>query len=420
MPHSLDGAAADVIGLAITLALTFVLGLEREESGVREHGSVIAGVRTIPIIGLLGHGLALLSAVSLLPLAVGFAVVGAFLVVAYQAKLQQNRSGVTTEFSALLAYLVGAMVAMGRTSAAAALTVAAVLLLTGKQPLRQFAAALPAREITTFVTFLLLAGVILPVLPNEPFTRFHINPFQAWLVVVAVSGISYASYLLQKFTRADQSLLLTALLGGLYSSTATTVAIARQSVNDPTATRTAGGIILATGTMYLRILILVWTFSSEFGRRMAPALLGLALLGSAAGIAMILGRRAAPAAVPPPEGAAPHPLEIGAAVLFAALYIGLAIGTQLTAEYLGDAGLIALAVLVGLTDIVPFILGLVGNLGGSVSPEVAVAAIMVSIASNNVVKGVYALLLGNRRAGLLALAGLTLLALLTIAAGVVV
>jgi uncharacterized membrane protein (DUF4010 family) len=416
MPNGFDGAAAgDVVGIAVTLALTFVLGLEREESAAGQHLPIVAGVRTVPIVGLLGHVLVLIAAGSFLPFVVGFAVIGGFLIAEYHFKMQHQRVGVTTELTALVAYCVGALVASGRMGVASTVTVATVLLLTGKQPLRAFAAALPRYEITTFVTFLLLAAVILPVLPNQPFTRFNLNPFQAWLVVVAVSGISYASYLLQKVSRSEDSLLLTALLGGLYSSTATTVAIARQSEHaDPQCA--AGGIILASGTMYVRILVLVWIFSADFGRRMAPALLGLAAIGSGLGMAMILVRRGHAGAAPPtPE--VQHPLEIRAAVAFAALYLGLGVGTQLTAEHLGSAGLLVLAGLVGLTDIVPFILGLVGNLGSSVTPDVAVAAIMISIASNNLVKGAYAFALANRRTGALALAGLIGLAILTAAAG---
>jgi uncharacterized membrane protein (DUF4010 family) len=416
MPDQLH-EAGDIFGIAITLALTFVLGLEREESGAREHGVVVAGVRTIPIIGLLGHGLALLSPENSIQVVPGFAVVGAFLVVGYWFKCERERFGITSEATALIGYVVGAMVAYRHTSEAAALTVATVLLLTGKQPLRQFAARLPAQEITTFVTFLLLAGVILPVLPNQELTRFHFNPFQIWLVVVAVSGISYASYLLQKVTRSEESLLLTALLGGLYSSTATTIALARRSVNDPDVRSYAGGMILASGTMYVRILILVWTFSSELGRRLAPEMVGLALAGSGAGTALILLHTHPKTRKRPIDEEAQHPLAIGTAVVFAALFLGLTVATQLTAQYLGNSGLMVLALVVGLTDIVPFILGLAASVGASVTPEVAIAAIMISIASNNVVKGLYAIALGDRRAGALALAGLTGLAVLTVLAG---
>jgi len=416
MPELNGVGAADVFGIAITVALTFVLGLEREEAATHSRGSLIAGVRTIPIIGLFGHALGLLSAGSMLPVAIGAGVVGAFLVVGYWHDLQEEHVGLTSKFTALVGYMVGALVAYGRPSAAAALTVATVLLLTEKQPLRRLAARMPAYEIATFVTFLLLAGVILPILPNQELTRFALNPFKIWLMVVAVSGISYASYLLQKVTRSDQSLLLTGLLGGLYSSTATTVAVARRPQRPGDALTYAGAIVLATGSMYIRILIVVWAFAGDLAARLAPALIALALVGSAAGVAMILvpgprtGRRSGEAET------SEHPLEVSAALLFAALFVGLTVATELTAEQLGHTGLMVLAVLVGITDILPFILSLAGRVGENIPFEVAATAVMVSIASNNVVKGVYAVALANRRTGVISLAALIVLAVLSVLA----
>jgi uncharacterized membrane protein (DUF4010 family) len=139
MTPDLRHGAGDVFEIAVTLALTFVLGLEREEAGAHRHAGVVAGVRTSPVIGLLGHALGLLSPSSLLPAAVVFAVVGAFLLVGYWHKLQDEHIGVTSECTALVGYMVGVMVAYGRASAAVALTVATVLLLTSKGPLRRFA-----------------------------------------------------------------------------------------------------------------------------------------------------------------------------------------------------------------------------------------------------------------------------------------
>jgi uncharacterized membrane protein (DUF4010 family) len=415
-------APAELFHFAVTLALTFVLGLEREETADRERMRTMAGVRTMPLVGLLGHMLTIVAGDTPLLPAIGFVLVGGLTLISYAAKLRHERSGTTTELTVMLAYTIGLLSAHGDALTATAVTVAAVLLLTSKQPLRQFAHRLPAQELTTFVTFLLLLAVILPALPHEDYTRFRLNPFSTWLVVVAVSAISYASYLLQKLVRSEESLLLTALLGGLYSSTATTVSLARRSKGSRAPRRDAGAIILATGTMYIRILVLVWTFSAELGAQLTPPLLILALLGSGAGIALILlGKRRGKAAATDNDASneAQHPLELRAAVMFAALFLGLQVITQLTQQYLGDAGLLALAGLVGLTDIVPFILGLADTLSSGSASPVVILAIMLSIASNNVVKGGYALWLGQRETGWWSLAGLSALAALTIVAAFV-
>ncbi len=109
---------------------------------------------------------------------------------------------------------------------------ASLLLLELKVVLEELAGRIPAEEILTFAKFLLLSAVILPILPNREFGPFHINPFKTWLVVVAVSAISYGSYVLQKVTKGRGGILLAAVLGGAYSSTVTTVVLARRAARE--------------------------------------------------------------------------------------------------------------------------------------------------------------------------------------------
>src|SRR5215472_9426014 len=127
----------------------------------------------------------------------------------------------------LATFLVGALVCYGHFWIATTICVASLLLLDLKTGLEKLAIRIAPNEIFTIAKFLLLTGVILPVLPNEEFSRFHINPFKTWVVVVAISTISYASYVLQKVTKQQRGLVLSAVLGGAYSSTATTVVMAR-------------------------------------------------------------------------------------------------------------------------------------------------------------------------------------------------
>ena len=133
--------------------------------------TLVGGVRTIPIVGLLGHAMALLSRASALPLAAGFLALVALLAVEYHHRLIQHPQGATSEVAVLAAYLVGALVGCGQLVSATAITVATVLLLTAKDPLERFALRIPPREINTFVSFLLIVGVILPVLPDQATRR---------------------------------------------------------------------------------------------------------------------------------------------------------------------------------------------------------------------------------------------------------
>lgn len=415
-PADLFDSATPIVDVLVTVALTLVIGIEREEKSSRDH-YLVGGVRTIPIIGLLGHTLALLGGPSPLPMALGFLGLAGLLAVEYQHRLAQGPHGATSEMAVLMAYLLGALVASGHRPVAAAVTVATVLLLNAKAPLEQFAIQIPRREITTFVTFLLIAAVVLPILPDRDFTVYALNPFHTWLIVVAVSGLSYAGYLAERLMRGDRSVVWTSLLGAAYSSTAATLVLARRSREEPDPALYVGGTLLASAVMYLRLLVLVALFAPVLTRLLLPRLLALALAAGVAGALAVARRRShARDTAARNEKPATHPLELGPAVAFALLFLFFSVTTQIAVDYLGNTGLRALAALAGVTDVTPFVLGVAQPGSAAAHPARAVGAILISAASNNVVKGLYALAFGDRRTGLISLLALTVLSVLTLLA----
>ena len=185
---TLPEATPRSLKIVLVLFLSFLIGLQREEHKAAGVSYSFGGVRTFPLIGLIGYSIALISGSQLLPLTVGFLVVAAFLLLSYWHKLSSTQTaGVTSEMSGLTTFLVGALVYYGHFWIATTLSVASLLLLDLKAALEKLAVRIAPQEILTFAKFLLLTGVILPVLPNQEFGRFHINPFKTWLVVVAVS-----------------------------------------------------------------------------------------------------------------------------------------------------------------------------------------------------------------------------------------
>ena len=245
--------------ILLTLFLCFLIGLEREEHRVAgQQRYSFGGVRTFPLIGLTGYAMALLSGAQLFPLAFGFGVIGAFLWLSYRHKLETyNEAGVTTEVSGLIAYVIGALVSRDQLWIATTIAVISMLLLELKEFLENLTARIPAVEILTFTKFLLLTFVILPVVPNQDYTRFAINPFKSWLIVVAISGVSYGSYLLEKLSQGKGGIRISAVLGGLYSSTFTTVVMAKEAKTTGAPHTYAGAILIASGVMYFRFLALV-------------------------------------------------------------------------------------------------------------------------------------------------------------------
>ncbi|HNX30169.1 MAG TPA: MgtC/SapB family protein [Holophaga sp.] len=403
--------------LVLVLFLSFLIGLEREEQK-RGGKRMFGGVRTFPLLGLMGYVLALISKESLFGVLVGLVAVSAFMVMSYWHKLQTSpdTAGITTEISGLVVYLVGVLVYMGLIWFACALVVVSLLLLELKVVLEGLTDRLEPEEITAFTKFLLLTLVVLPMVPNRDFGPFRVNPFKTWLVVVAVSGISYASYLLLKLVKGRGGIFLSGILGGIYSSTVTTVVLAKRAAGGHHPHDYSGSILTASGLMYLRVLGLVWMFNAPLAATLGPSFATLAVVAIAVGwVWHHLPDEQEEA--PPAPTQAHNPLELRTAFLFAALFVVMLVATHLAVVYLGRSGIYSLAALMGVTDVDPFIMGMTQSAGLATSLEVAASGIVVATACNNLVKGIYACFFARGKAGfwsLALLAGLSVLGLLPV------
>ena len=396
--------------ILLVLFLSFLTGLEREEHHAGGEHYSFGGVRTFPLIGLIGYAMAFLAGGQFLAVAVGFVAIAGFLMLAYQHKVSASGlAGFTTEMAALTTYLAGALVYREQFWIATTISVASMMLLELKGVLEGLTKRIAAVEIFTFTKFLLLSAVILPVLPNQEYGPFRINPFKAWLVVVAVSTVSYASYVIQKMTRGKGGVLLAALLGGAYSSTVTTIVMGRRAKQELRPHLFSGGMLIASGVMYLRLAGLVAMFNRSLIAMLwlpflvlAAAAIGLGWLWTLLpdGKQGAVERRFEPG----------NPLELRAAFFFGALFLAMLIATHLVTTYLGSAGVYSLALIMGCTDVDPFIMGMTQSAGSATALGVAAAAILIAASSNNLVKGIYAFSLADRPTGIRSLCLLTALA----------
>lgn len=394
-------AQSEAAKIVVTLLLSALIGFEREEHKATVDKYIFGGIRTYPLIGLLGYAMNLLSGANLLPLSIGFAAVASFLWLAYQHKLQgQESAGVTTELSALSTYVVGALVSQGHFWVAGTLTVLSLLLLELKVFLEGLSKRVPAQEIFTFTKFLFLTVVILPVVPNQNIGPYHINLFKTWLVVTAVSGISYASYLLQILTKGKGGILLSALLGGAYSSTVTTIVLAKRAKEaEGSAHLFSGGILMASGIMYVRVVALIGIFNSGLLAQLYVPLLVLAAIGAAGG--WLWSLRPGDKSTEIKKDYVPrNPLELWVAFLFGGIFIAILVVTGWAVAHLGDKGLFGLAAVMGVTDVDPFILSLTQSAGSATSIGPAAAAILIAAASNSAVKAAYSFAFADRKTGI--------------------
>jgi uncharacterized membrane protein (DUF4010 family) len=212
--------------LLLLFGLSLFFGLAFEEFHAHQGTTQPGGVRTFPLLAATGAMLYLLDPARLVPLSMGLLVVGAWLYAYYRSAVEERDSeglrniGLVGPVCNLLAYLIGPVALTQPHWVAVGMTVVSVLLLTGRETLHAVARRIEPPEIVTAGKFLILTGIVLPLLPNEPVTALTtVTPYQAWLALLAVCTLSYASYLLLRYWAPKQGDLLTAILGGLYSST---------------------------------------------------------------------------------------------------------------------------------------------------------------------------------------------------------
>jgi len=385
----------DAFKIAFIFAMSFLIGLVHEER--KEQHYIFGGVRTFPIIGMIGYTAAMLSPLHAAIFATGFASVCLLMCMSFYYKIQLGHApGITTETSGLLTFLLGAVVFADYYWVAVALLVATVMLLELKMNLEGLAKRIPEQEILTFAKFLVLAAVILPILPNQGLTSFEINPQKSWMVVVAISAISYVSYILQKFTGA-KGIIPSAILGGAYSSTATTIALSKRSLGQGQSRLFAGAILTASGVMYVRLAVILSIFSTVLRNELAPV---LAVLGVLTMIVGFIWSRTNAKSAPTHESESRNPLEIRSALIFAVLFLAMMIITRLVLQNLGSSGVYLLSILTGVTDVDPFILSLTQSAGASTPTLTAICGILIAAASNNVTKGVYAFMFAERPVGI--------------------
>jgi uncharacterized membrane protein (DUF4010 family) len=403
------------IKIVIALFLGFLIGLEREENKASDSHYAFGGVRSFPLIALIGYAVALLSNRQLLPEIIGFMVVGGFLMLSYWHKVNspsaKDMPGVTSELSGLITYLVGALVCHDYFWIATTIIVASMLLLALKEALEGLTRKISPHEILTLAKFLLLSAVILPALPNQSFGRFQINPFTTWLVVVAVCTISYGSYILMRITKTG-GVLLSAILGGLYSSTATTVALAKRSTTEAHPHLFAGATLLASAFMYLRLILLVGIFNRQLLHFLFIPFLILAAVAMLGGWLWTM-RKDGPQENMQRQFQQGNPLELRAAFFFAALFLAILVISRLAITRIGYSGVYVLGAIIGFADVDPFVMSMTQEAGSATGMNIATGAILLAVATNNFAKGIYAYGFGKR--GIAAKESLLLLLLLSIA-----
>jgi uncharacterized membrane protein (DUF4010 family) len=326
----------------------------------------------------------------------GFAIVGLLAIFYYQKIKNLNLYGLTSIILALLTYTLAPLL-YTKPLWLTILLVTIILILTElKDTFWKLTSSFGRHEFISLAKFLIIAGIILPLLPTGNISSFiPMSPFKIWLVVVVISSVSYLSYILQKFVFPQKGIYLASILGGLYSSTVTTIVLAKKSKSENLSpVQTAGSISLATSMMYIRIFIFALIFNISLAKSLLPYLAILELIALLTAAYFIYFKTQEIVSANSLENNQ-NPLEFKTAIVFAMLFLFISLITTYTLQYYGNKGLNTLALIVGVSDITPFILNLFTG-DYQVSTQAIILAALLAITSNSIIKMVYAIVLSNR------------------------
>lgn len=371
--------------LAESLAIGLLIGVERYKARrPGEHG--FGSVRTLAAIGLLGGICGLLGNTAFTT--VVFGAIAVLVAIAFSNEWSTN-SGLTTEVAALTVFWLAYLVRINETLAVSAAIVLAILL-ASKNSLHDFLAdSVSERELFDTLKFLAVVFVVYPLLPDRSLGPWgFFNPAKVWLMIVMVSTLSYAGYLLVRWLGPNRGVLLGGLAGGLVSTTATTLALAGRTKKAPGASGLLGlAGALANAVQLPKILVLLAMVNSNLGAELAPALVagaaaGLAALGA---LALLAGRteRFDPAAAV----AYRNPFSLAPALRFGALFVVVLFVVRVAEVMFGDRGILVASAFGGTISATATALS-VANLAnlGSLPTPVAMLSVLLALTANALVK----------------------------------
>jgi uncharacterized membrane protein (DUF4010 family) len=408
----------------VALIIGFLIGLQREYDFQKnthpQEEELLAGARTFPLISLLGASIALLADLAQTPVLLAAAVtaVAILLSVAHFLEARDMETGLTTEIAAMLALVVGMLCVWDEVELAAALGVGVTVLLALKVQTKSLVRTIDRKDVFATLKFAIITAIILPILPHEGYgpPPFDVLvPYNVWLIVVLISGISFLGYVLIQLVGPERGVGLTGLLGGLASSTAVTLSLAQRSRDAPSLARSFSiGVVLAWTVMFLRVLVevaavnlqLLWVVGGPILAMMASGLLYVGYLFST-------DETGADA----DETVLTNPFDLTPAITFGLLYAAILVATSAAQTYFGNAGIYATSLLSGLADVDAITLSVARLSGptGNIDLQTAARAIVLGAAANTLLKGGIVIATGSKRIRRSILGGM---AAILIAAGI--
>ncbi|OFX72050.1 MAG: hypothetical protein A2X12_02280 [Bacteroidetes bacterium GWE2_29_8] len=392
----------NLLNFILVSLFSLIFGLAQKRIVLEyEEKKVFGTDRTFTFIGILGFILYIVDPTHLyLYMGGGFAII-LMLALYYYNKLNNlNKYGITTIIIAIITYSLTPLIFTQPKYLVMAIVVTVLLFTEMKTTLFNISQKFDKEEFITLSKFLIIAGVILPILPKESVVSFlSLSPYKIWVAVVVISSISYLSYILRKFVFKDKGIIITGILGGMYSSTASTIILAKKSKNSSHIYHYASAIIFATAMMYIRIFLIMLFFNITLAKVLLLPFVILTIISIASGVVLYIYSKKDEVYFSEKNQHVENdrnPLEFNVAIFFTILFVTFSFITYYTIQYFGTNGLNILSLIVGITDIDPFLINLFqGKFDISIS-MIAIATLQ-SIIGNNIIKAIYTLVISGRK-----------------------
>ena len=387
-----------VLKFLIALAIGALIGIERERKQVNK--SEFAGIRTFILIALFGILSVYINEFYPNFLVISFLGLIVLVGLSYMISTRENGDiGITTEVVALLTFILGALCYTDEGIRIAPIfAIIITALLATKSYIHKFVRKISEKELINTLKFLIIAFVILPLLPDQTIGPLEVfNPYQIWLVVVFISAISYAGYILMKLIGAERGLGITGVIGGLVSSTAVTTAMASRVKESEFIIRAAVfATVVASSMMFLRILFEVLVINPDLISLLMVPMLSMGILGIVLGI---IAWKTTKVKEIGEEIKFKNPFSLRPALIFGILFLIILFMSKIADIYFGSSGLYVASVISGIADVDAITISMALLAKTTVPQAVAVTAITIAAISNTVMKFSIAFFIGTRRFG---------------------
>lgn len=383
-----------IIRLIVAIGIGSVIGLERQFRAMKENSQGFAGIRTFIFLVLLGFIAALFyylfSPWVYVALFLGVSILTA---TTYWFSASKGDRGTTTEFSSLLAFVLGSMVLVGLIEISLMIMVLIVLVLSSKFRIKTIVGMITAEELYDFIRFVVIALLIFPFLPDHTYGPYDVlNPKEIGWVIILTSGLGFVGYILAKFLGARKGILLGGIVGGLVSSTAVTWIYAKKSKESEGLSESCATAILAAASiMFIRVMIWTFIFNQTLFNSLIPSI-GLIFL-SAIGTTLYFFFKGKNKEINGTEVPLTKPLDLKGAMVFGIIYILILLIVSYANETLGESGTLVSSAIAGFSDIDAITISISKLTGETLELSIGSIAILIAVISNTLVKmgiGIYA------------------------------